>query len=69
MPYVAHHHLAAGCPMLTLCPPTETAFVTSLSDFCLWGPPDANSTVADEEAAAVAYWCVVRSGSSKVTGG
>ncbi|KJA19713.1 hypothetical protein HYPSUDRAFT_189656 [Hypholoma sublateritium FD-334 SS-4] len=34
----------------------QTSFFTSLDDFCLWAPPDANSTVADTEGEMVA-WC------------
>ncbi|KAM0752235.1 hypothetical protein T439DRAFT_324302 [Meredithblackwellia eburnea MCA 4105] len=33
----------------------QTAWVNSISDFCLWGPPDANSTIGEEEGEAVAY--------------
>ncbi|KAG8723506.1 hypothetical protein FRC09_003065 [Ceratobasidium sp. 395] len=34
----------------------QTAFVNSLDDFCLWAPATANSSIADTEAAEVA-WC------------
>ncbi|KAF8313988.1 hypothetical protein DL93DRAFT_2080433 [Clavulina sp. PMI_390] len=34
----------------------QTAFDNNIADFCLWGPPDVNSTIGDEEARVVA-WC------------
>jgi len=34
----------------------QTATVNSLADFCLWGPPVANSVVGDTEGESVA-WC------------
>jgi hypothetical protein len=34
----------------------QTSMVNSIDDFCLWGPPVANSTIGDEEADVVA-WC------------
>ncbi|GAA98545.1 hypothetical protein E5Q_05232 [Mixia osmundae IAM 14324] len=34
----------------------QTAFMTSVDDFCLWGPPTPNSLVADDEGEMVA-WC------------
>ncbi|KAJ7596419.1 hypothetical protein C8J56DRAFT_917382 [Mycena floridula] len=34
----------------------QTSFLNSPSDFCLWGPPNPNSTIADTEGEEVA-WC------------
>ncbi|GJJ10139.1 hypothetical protein Clacol_004365 [Clathrus columnatus] len=34
----------------------QTAYVNSLDDFCIWGPREPNSTIAEEEGALVA-WC------------
>lgn len=34
----------------------QTAFVNSLEDFCLWGPPEPNSVVGNTEGESVA-WC------------
>ncbi|KXN83446.1 hypothetical protein AN958_01425 [Leucoagaricus sp. SymC.cos] len=34
----------------------QTSFLNSLDDFCLWAPPQPNSTVADTEGEMVA-WC------------
>lgn len=34
----------------------QTMHVNGLDDFCLWGPPEANSTIADTEGEEVA-WC------------
>ncbi|PFH45492.1 hypothetical protein AMATHDRAFT_159436 [Amanita thiersii Skay4041] len=34
----------------------QTFFFNAIDDFCLWAPPDAGSTVADEEGEMVA-WC------------
>ncbi|KAF8997286.1 hypothetical protein BDQ17DRAFT_1248774 [Cyathus striatus] len=34
----------------------QTSFLNSLDDFCLWAPPDPNSTVGDVEGGMVA-WC------------
>ncbi|KAG6855768.1 hypothetical protein H0H87_011137 [Tephrocybe sp. NHM501043] len=34
----------------------QTAYMNSAEDFCLWGPPDANSTIGDTEHKNVA-WC------------
>lgn len=34
----------------------QLAMINSIDDFCLWGPATANSTIADTEAATVA-WC------------
>jgi len=34
----------------------QLAMVNSIDDFCLWGPTEPNSTIADTEAATVA-WC------------
>ncbi|KAG8994252.1 hypothetical protein FRB95_011077 [Tulasnella sp. JGI-2019a] len=33
----------------------QTAFVNSISDFCLWGPDQPNGVVGDIEASSVAY--------------
>lgn len=33
----------------------QTAFVNSIDDFCLWGPPEPNSHVGDTEGESVAY--------------
>ncbi|KAI0028457.1 hypothetical protein K488DRAFT_80676 [Vararia minispora EC-137] len=35
----------------------QTMYVNGLDDFCLWGPPAANSLIADTEGEEVA-WCV-----------
>jgi hypothetical protein len=35
----------------------QTMYVNGLNDFCLWGPPEPNSTIADTEGEEVA-WCV-----------
>lgn len=34
----------------------QTAWVNSLQDFCLWGPPNPNSAIGDTEAIEIA-WC------------
>ncbi|KAJ7497686.1 hypothetical protein FB451DRAFT_1212411 [Mycena latifolia] len=34
----------------------QIAFLNSLDDFCLWGPPNPDSTIGDTEGEAVA-WC------------
>lgn len=34
----------------------QTAFINSIDDFCLWGPPEPNSHVGDTEGESVA-WC------------
>jgi len=34
----------------------QTSYFNSLSDFCLWGPPTINSSIADTEGEEVA-WC------------
>ncbi|KAG6915295.1 hypothetical protein DXG01_012273 [Tephrocybe rancida] len=34
----------------------QTAYMNSAEDFCLWGPPDPNSTIGDTEHKNVA-WC------------
>jgi len=34
----------------------QLAMLNSINDFCLWAPPDPNSTIGDEEAETVA-WC------------
>ncbi|KAI0034377.1 hypothetical protein K488DRAFT_45608 [Vararia minispora EC-137] len=36
----------------------QTAYVNDLGDFCLWGPAQPNSTIADTEGEVVA-WCTV----------
>ncbi|KAG9005479.1 hypothetical protein FRB90_010382 [Tulasnella sp. 427] len=33
----------------------QTLIINSIDDFCLWGPPQANSSVADTEGEMVAY--------------
>ncbi|PWN28730.1 hypothetical protein BDZ90DRAFT_129162 [Jaminaea rosea] len=35
----------------------QNAYINSIKDFCLWGPPKAGSTVGDTEAIEVA-WCL-----------
>ncbi|KAG8916283.1 hypothetical protein FRC02_004075 [Tulasnella sp. 418] len=34
----------------------QTAFINSIDDFCVWGPPEPNSVVGNTEGEAVA-WC------------
>jgi hypothetical protein len=34
----------------------QTAIINSVSDFCLWGPPEPNSLIANDEGEMVA-WC------------
>lgn len=34
----------------------QTAIINSIDDFCLWGPPDPNSTIGDTEGENIA-WC------------
>lgn len=34
----------------------QTAIINSIDDFCLWGPPEPNSTIGDTEGSNIA-WC------------
>lgn len=34
----------------------QTAFINSIEEFCLWAPPEKNSTVGNVEGEMVA-WC------------
>ncbi|KAJ1307033.1 hypothetical protein OPQ81_008012 [Rhizoctonia solani] len=46
----------------------QTAFVNSIDDFCLWAPATPNSSIADTEAAEVA-WCTKNTHGTRVIPG
>jgi hypothetical protein len=49
---LVHAQLAYTRPCSATC---QTAYINSVEDFCLWGPPAPNSSVADDEEIMVAY--------------
>ncbi|KAF8313990.1 hypothetical protein DL93DRAFT_2167479 [Clavulina sp. PMI_390] len=43
----------------------QTALLNSIDDFCIWGPPNPNSAIGDEEAETVS-WCTKPTHGSRV---
>jgi hypothetical protein len=43
----------------------QTAFVNNIFDFCIWGPPDPNTSISDSEGYEVA-WCTTATHGSRV---
>jgi len=46
----------------------QTAFVENIGDFCLWAPPNSNTTVGQDEGEMVA-WCTKRHGTRLIPNG